>query len=155
MWGDRLSTKTTLNMFYGMDRRTGNPDNNARELVEEGRDLGFKLNTTGTVSVNAGWLKTIEYGLYGSYTDRHSYKSEIISGASGLYSTSTVDGSVTSSHQGVHIFLSSRNWADTPVRPYDDMRAGMTPWTRKNDVGADRRVCPVYTDKWFCNTVRL
>ena len=109
MWGDRLSTKTTLNMFYGMDRRTGNPDNNARELVEEGRDLGFKLNTTGTVSVNAGWLKTIEYGLYGSYTDRHSYKSEIISGASGLYSTSTVDGSVTSSHQGVHIFDNEGN----------------------------------------------
>ena len=109
MWGDVLSTKTTLNVFYGKDRRTGNPDNESSHLVEEGRDFGFKINTAGTVSVNAGWLKTIEYGLYGSYTDRHTYKSEILGSASGLYSTSTVDGSVTSSHQGEHIFDSDGN----------------------------------------------
>ncbi len=108
-WGSKLSTKTALNVFYGLDHRSDNPDNNASELIEEGREIGIKLNTSGTVSVSAGWLKTIEYGLYGSYTDKHSWSSEILSGGDGLYSTSMVNGSVTSSHQGVHIYDNEGN----------------------------------------------
>lgn len=136
MWGSSLSTRTTLNMFYGKDRRTSNPDNESSHLVEEGRDLGFKLNTTGTLSLNAGWLKTIEYGLYGSYTDRHTYKSEILGSASGLYSTSTVDGSVTSSHQGVHIYDNEGNEITALLPGTEDAYVSFLPdsYTSKYDI---------------------
>ena len=103
-WSDGFDTRTSLNVHYGLDRRTANPDNAASQLQESGRDLGFKFNHTGNINVNKGWLKSIEYGATFNYTDRLSEKSEIASSASGIYSTNMVSGSIISNWPGQPVY---------------------------------------------------
>ena len=108
-WSDNFDTRTSLNVHYGLDRRTANPDNAASQLQESGRDLGFKFNHTGNINVNKGWLKSIEYGATFNYTDRLSEKSEIASSASGIYSTNMVSGSIVSNWPGQSIYDNEGN----------------------------------------------
>ena len=108
-WSDNFDTRTSLNVHYGLDRRTANPDNAASQLQESGRDLGFKFNHTGNINVNKGWLKSIEYGATFNYTDRLSEKSEIASSASGIYSTNMVSGSIISNWPGHSIYDNEGN----------------------------------------------
>ena len=108
-WSDNFDTRTSLNVHYGLDRRTANPDNAASQLQESGRDLGFKFNHTGNINVNKGWLKSIEYGATFNYTDRLSEKSEIASSASGIYSTNMVSGSIISNWPGQSIYDNEGN----------------------------------------------
>lgn len=108
-WSDGFDTRTSLNVHYGLDRRTANPDNAASQLQESGRDLGFKFNHTGNINVNKGWLKSIEYGATFNYTDRLSEKSEIASSASGIYSTNMVSGSIISNWPGQPVYDNEGN----------------------------------------------
>lgn len=108
-WSDGFDTRTSLNVHYGLDRRTANPDNAASQLQESGRDLGFKFNHTGNINVNKGWLKSIEYGATFNYTDRLSEKSEIASSASGIYSTNMVSGSIISNWPGQPVYDNGGN----------------------------------------------
>lgn len=108
-WGDNFDTRTSLNVHYGLDRRTANPDNAASQLQESGQDAGFKFNHTGNLNINRGWLKSLEYGATFNYTDKLSEESQIASSASGIYSTNMVSGSIISNWTGQHIYDNSGN----------------------------------------------
>lgn len=103
-WSPDFDTRTSLNIHYGLDTRTANPDNNASQLKESGEDYGFKFNTTGNINIGWGWLQSVEYGISANYTDKVSRSSEIQSNASGIYSTNMVSGSVISNWTGKHIY---------------------------------------------------
>lgn len=92
-WG-ALRSNTSLDFFYGKDEREPNPDDQNNMVVSEGRDLGFTLNTNGTWRINKGWLKTIQYAISGTYTDKQSHYEELNSNAAYPYSGTMIDGGV-------------------------------------------------------------
>lgn len=108
-WSGNFDTRTSLNLHYGLDRRTANPDNNASQLQESGRDLGVKFNTTGNLNINKGWLQSLEYGVAVNYTDKLSENSQLASNAGGVYSTNMVSGSIISNWPGTPIYDNSGN----------------------------------------------
>lgn len=102
-WNGNFDTRTSLNVHYGLDKRSANPDNNASQLKESGSDAGIKFNTTGNLNINKGWFQALEYGVSANYTDKLSESSQLASNAGGVYSTNMVSGSVIS------------NWGNTPI----------------------------------------
>ena len=92
-WG-ALRSNTSLDFIYGKDEREPNPDDKNNEVVSDGRDLGFTLNTNGTWRINKGWLKTIKYVVSGTYTDKQSHYEALHSNATYPYSGAMTDGAI-------------------------------------------------------------
>lgn len=101
----RLSTNTSLDLQLGKDTRDRNPDDVSSRLASSSKDLGFRFNTNGTLNLdNAGWLKSIKYSAAVSYTDRKSWREELLGNAFAPYSTATVDGAVVSNTPGGKVY---------------------------------------------------
>ena len=105
----KLRSNTSLDFIYGKDTRDKNPDDESTQTTSEGRDVGFRLNTNGTWSINKGWLQNIRYVLSGSYTDKQSFYETAYGAASAPYSMTTTDGAILSNFAGQHIFDADGN----------------------------------------------
>lgn len=101
----RFSTNTSLDLQIGKDTRDRNPDDLRNRLASSAKDMGFRFNTNGTVNFdNAWWLKMIKYSASVSYTDKKSWREELLGNAFAPYSTSMVDGSVVSNTPGGRVY---------------------------------------------------
>lgn len=105
----KLRSNTSLDFIYGKDTREKNPDDESTQTTSEGQDVGFRLNTNGTWSINKGWLQNIRYVLSGSYTDKQSFYETAYGSASAPYSMTTTDGAILSNFAGQHIFDAEGN----------------------------------------------
>ncbi|MBR4045087.1 MAG: TonB-dependent receptor, partial [Bacteroidaceae bacterium] len=105
----KLRSNTSIDFIYGKDTREKNPDDESTQTTSEGQDVGFRLNTNGTWSINKGWLQTIRYVLSGSYTDKQSFYETAYGSASAPYSMTTTDGTILSNFAGQHIFDAEGN----------------------------------------------
>ena len=106
---NKLRSNTSLDFFYGKDTREKNPDDESTQTTSEGRDVGFRLNSNGTWSINKGWLQNIRYVLSGSYTDKQSFYETAYGSAAAPYSMTTTDGAVLSNFAGKHIYDAEGN----------------------------------------------
>ena len=105
----KLRSNTSLDFIYGKDTREKNPDDESTQTTSEGQDVGFRLNTNGTWSINKGWLQNIRYVLSGSYTNKQSFYETAYGSASAPYSMTTTDGAILSNFAGQHIFDAEGN----------------------------------------------
>ena len=105
----KLRSNTSFDFIYGKDTQEKNPDDESTQTTKEGRDVGFRLNTNGTWSINKGWLQNIRYVLSGSYTDKQSFYETAYGSASAPYSMTTTDGAILSNFVGQHIFDAEGN----------------------------------------------
>lgn len=105
----KLRSNTSFDFIYGKDTREKNPDDESTQTTSEGQDVGFRLNTNGTWSINKGWLQNIRYVLSGSYTDKQSFYETAYGAASAPYSMTTTDGAILSNFAGQHIFDAEGN----------------------------------------------
>jgi len=95
-----LSTHTSLSFSLGKDTREKNPDDQRTQTASGAQDIGLRLNTNGTLNVDKGWLKNIKYTLSGSYTDKRSFREELLGNAFAAYSMSRTNGAVLSNRPG-------------------------------------------------------
>ena len=105
----KLRSNTSFDFIYGKDTRDRNPDDESTQTTSEGQDVGFRLNTNGTWSINKGWLQNIRYVLSSSYTDKQSFYETAYGSASAPYSMTTIDGAILSNFAGQHIFDAEGN----------------------------------------------
>lgn len=103
----KLRSNTSLDFIYGKDEREPNPDDEHNQVVSNGRDVGFTLNTNGTWNINKGWLKAIRYVFSGTYTDKQSHYEALNANATWPYSMTMTDGAVLSNIAGEHLFDAS------------------------------------------------
>lgn len=101
---ENLSSNTSLDFSLGKDTREKNPDDMRNQLASGSQDMGIRLNTNGTINVNKGWLNNIKYTLSGNYTDKHSYKEELLGNAFSAYSMSRTDGASLSNRPGQKVY---------------------------------------------------
>lgn len=93
-FASRFNTNTSLELIYGKDTRDVNPDDLSLKTASGANDLGVRFNSTGSISINAGWFKSINYTISGTYTDKKSYYETLATNAMNLYATGMQDGSV-------------------------------------------------------------
>ena len=103
-FNNKLRSNTSLDFIYGLDQRKRNPDDEQTKTASEGQDVGFTLNTNGTWNINKGWLKTINYVLSGTYTDKQSFYESVLSSATAPYSMTYTDGAVLSNVAGKRVY---------------------------------------------------
>jgi len=107
LYSNRISkwaTNTSFDFSLGKDTREKNPDDLRTQTASGATDLGFRLNTNGTVNIDKGWLNNIRYTISGNYTDKHSYKEELLGNAFAAYSMSATDGAVLSNRKGQKVY---------------------------------------------------
>ncbi len=99
-----LVSNSSFDFTMGKDTRELNPNDARSQLSSGAQEYGFRLNTNGTWNVNKGWLNNINYTLSGNYTDKHSYKSELLGNAIAGYSMSETDGAILSNKAGQKVY---------------------------------------------------
>lgn len=109
MWSktfaENLNTNTSLSLSFGKDTREKNPDDARTQLASGARDLGLRFNTNGVLNTpEAGWLKNLNYNLSFSYTDKHSFKEELLGNAFAPYSMSMTDGAIISNRPNQKVY---------------------------------------------------
>lgn len=83
-----LNTNTSLEFNYSKDTQDYNPDMAASDIAQGAENIGGRLSTNGHLNIkNAGWLKSLDYNIAGSYTDKKSFYETTASNAMSLYST--------------------------------------------------------------------
>lgn len=104
LFDNKWNTNTSLNFVYGKDTRKLNPDDERAQRSSEGKDVGLRFNTNGTIRLNQGILKNIQYATSASYTAKNSFYSELHTSANAPYSMSRTDGAILSNRPGVDIY---------------------------------------------------
>lgn len=100
----RWSTNTSFDFSMGKDTREKNPDDARTQSASGAQDLGFRLNTNGTLNIDKGWLNNIKYTVSGSYSNKHSYSELLLGNAFATYSMSRTDGAVLSNRAGQKVY---------------------------------------------------
>lgn len=101
---NKLATTTSLDFWLGKDTQEKNPDDMRTQSASGATDVGFRLNTNGTLSIDKGWLNNIKYTVSGNFTDKHSFKEELLGNAFAAYSMSMTDGAVLSNRPGQKVY---------------------------------------------------
>jgi outer membrane receptor protein involved in Fe transport len=102
---EALHTTTSFDLTFGKDTRNSNPNDKAIDLREGAQEIGIAFSNNSHINIHkGGWLKSIEWVLAGRYSDKHSWTHEMLSNATGLYSTAMTDGSIVSNHPGQQVY---------------------------------------------------
>ncbi|MDD3033061.1 MAG: TonB-dependent receptor [Bacteroidales bacterium] len=99
-----LVSNSSFDFTMGKDTRELNPNDARSQLFSGAQEYGFRLNTNGTWNINKGWLNNINYTVSGNYTDKHSYRSELLGNAFAGYSMSETDGAILSNKAGQKVY---------------------------------------------------
>lgn len=108
-------TNTSLDLWYGRDKRDRNPDDAANELESDGRNLRLAMNSNGTINIDKGWLKNIKYVVSGSYYDKYSFLTQLYTSATAPYSMTDVDGAIIANQPGRVLY----DVSGKPLTKYD------------------------------------
>jgi len=102
---NKLSTKTSIDLIYGRDKRTENPDEVIYRIASDGKDRGFRFNTNGTFNTrSSGLFKSFNYILSTEYMNKDSYYQESYNVANAPYSMTTTDGAILSNKPNTNIY---------------------------------------------------
>lgn len=94
MFAGNSTANTSLSLSYGKQKRDRNPDD--MQITEsKAENLNISLNHNGKAFINKTWLKSINWLLSGSFTDKESYYRSTASNAFNMYSTAMEDGVYT------------------------------------------------------------
>lgn len=94
MFAKNTTANTSLSVAYENQKRDTNPDDtNINESKVENVNLTFNHN--GKSFINRYWLKSINWLVSGSYTNKDSYYRNLASNALNLYSTAMTTGIYT------------------------------------------------------------
>ncbi|MGN0201994.1 MAG: carboxypeptidase-like regulatory domain-containing protein [Candidatus Cryptobacteroides sp.] len=105
----QLSSTTSLDLRFGKDVRNPNPDDFRSRTASGGTNYGYRFNTNGTWNINSGWMKSVRYDLSNSLTWKDSFKEQMCSNATALYTNNMVDGSVVTNVPGRHLYDTEGN----------------------------------------------
>jgi hypothetical protein len=103
-FGKNLYATTSLDFTYGKDTRKSNPNDDAIDLKEKAQEAGIAFSNNTKFNIDRGWLKSVEWSMYGKYNNKSSWSHEMLYNATGLYSTAMTDGSVVSGHPGGQVY---------------------------------------------------
>ena len=94
MFAKNTTANTSLSLSYANQKRDRNPDDN---VINESKaeNINVTFNHNGKSFINGAWLKSINWLLSGSYTDKDSYYRNTASNAMNLYSTAMTTGIYT------------------------------------------------------------
>lgn len=106
---NKLNSNTTVDFTYGKNSRDKNPDDEITQTESEGLNIGGKLNTNGTLTINQGMLKSINYVASASYTQKDSYYAQRYTAANAPYTGSMTDGAILSNRTGTDIYDNNGN----------------------------------------------
>ena len=98
-----FTENTSLTLIYGRDRAKLNPDAYGKEQ-SWANSAGLQFNTNGNVFINRGWMKSINWILSGSYTNKVSHYESTASNALNLYSTAMSNGVTYTNIPGLDVF---------------------------------------------------
>lgn len=101
-----FTENTSVTSYYGRDRSRLNPDAFGKEQSWS-NSIGVQFNTNGNVFINKGWLKSIDWIISGSYTNKNSHFESTASNALNLYSTAIDNGITYTNIPGLDIFDSN------------------------------------------------
>lgn len=122
MWSKnfgQLNTNTSMEFNYSNDTQGDNPDMEERNVMTGASGIGGRFSTNGHLNLpNAGWLKSIDYNLAGSYSDKHSFREQQEANSMMLYTTAA-GNSIVSNMPGMDIFDESGNKI-TSIAPGDE-----------------------------------
>ena len=107
LWSKRfgsLNTSTALDLRLGKDTRDKNPDDQRTNLASGGTNIGYRINTNGTWTINKGWLKTLRYDLSNSLTWKQSFHEQDNINAIAIFTTNMTDGTTVSDVVGKKLF---------------------------------------------------
>lgn len=91
-----LNTNTSLEFNYSSDVQGDNPDMEERNLMTGASGLGGRFSTNGHLNfANAGWLKSIDYNVAGSYNAKHSFREQQEGNSMQLYTTALGNSTVS------------------------------------------------------------
>lgn len=99
-FNNKLSTNTGVNLNFGKDTRTLNPDDEITKTKSHAKELGGSIYSNGRISVLDQWLKSITYSGRISYTDKQSYLQEQYTAATAPYSMTYTDGATLTNFPG-------------------------------------------------------
>lgn len=86
MIGEHTSSNTSLSFTYAKDTRNRNPDD-TYPTESKADEAGFRFNSNGSSFLNKEWLKSINWTVSASYTDKTSWYLSSATNATSLYST--------------------------------------------------------------------
>ncbi|MDR0541886.1 MAG: TonB-dependent receptor [Dysgonamonadaceae bacterium] len=113
LWTSNLSkhlySTMSFDLNYGRDTRTSNPNDQTIDLTEGSQDAGIAFGNTSILTVNRGWLKSVEWSAGAKYSNKDSWSRERLAQATGLYSTAMVDGAVVGNTPGQHLYDTDGN----------------------------------------------
>ncbi|MCI1779793.1 MAG: TonB-dependent receptor [Bacteroidales bacterium] len=104
-----FNTNTSLEFKYGRDTRNHNPDDASSRLSSGGTNTGYRFASNGSWNINKGWLKSLNYDVSNSFTNKKSFKEQIYENAVYIYSTNMTSGTTLSNTKGKHIYDSEGN----------------------------------------------
>jgi len=94
MFAGNSTANTSLSLSYGKQNRDRNPDD--MQITEsKAENINVTFNHNGKAFVNRTWLKSINWLLSGSYSDKVSYYRSTATNAFNMYSTAMTDGIYT------------------------------------------------------------
>ena len=124
-----LSTNTSLELNYSRDSQGDNPDLEELNVITGAANIGGRLSTNGHLNISsAGWLKSIDWNLSASYTDKHSFREQDQNNAMSLYTTSKYN-SIVSNVPGGKIYDTYGNLLTEFASGDEDAVATVTPYT--------------------------
>lgn len=130
LWSKRfgqLNTSTALDLRLGKDTRDKNPDDLRTNLASGGTNIGYRINTNGTWTINRGWLKTLRYDLSNSFTWKQSFHEQDNINAIAIFTTNMTDGTTVADAVGKRLFDIYGNEITNPGT--SGAYAIMTPYT--------------------------
>lgn len=99
----KFSQNTSVALLLGRDRAKLNPDAYGREQ-SWANSIGLRLNTNGSLNLNKGWLKSLNWLMSGSYTNKISHYEATATNALNLYSTAMNSGMTYSNIPGLQVY---------------------------------------------------
>jgi hypothetical protein len=106
---NNFSTNTSIDFTYGKDTYNQNPDDSRFKYRRGATSSAVRIMTNGNLVIDKGWLKSINYNVSGSYTDKSNFVEEQLTSATAVYSTSMTDGAVISNRPGQHVYDANGN----------------------------------------------
>jgi hypothetical protein len=102
---NKWSTKTSLDLIYGRDKQSENPDDNLYRRASNGEERGLRINSNGIFTPkNSETFKSFVYTLSSGYVAKDSYSQENYSSANAPFSMTTTDGAILSNKPNTHIY---------------------------------------------------
>lgn len=106
---NRWRANFSFDYVFSRDVRRQHPDDEVYMLATYGQRQSYKLNANGTVFINQGWLRNIQYVASGSYTPSKNFHQEQYTNAIATYSLTTTDGTILGNRPGEHLYDSDGN----------------------------------------------